>query len=186
MILPPPATPSDETDRRGRPAALPALRAGLIVRLTMAKRIQFRRLVLMAVVLSLAFGGLGYRLVDLQVLRHEEFSAKALRNTLHNFVFEPRRGDILDAKGNILATTEQAKTVCADPASSGTFKPKSPAPLRPFCRRTKPAFARGSRPARTAIKTAKPLPTSSSNSNTRSKRRPGRKSSRRWPVLALA
>jgi cell division protein FtsI/penicillin-binding protein 2 len=98
----------------------------------MAKRIQFRRLVLMAVVLSLAFGGLGYRLVDLQVLRHEEFSAKALRNTLHNFVFEPRRGDILDAKGNILATTEQAKTVCANPSLIGNLQAEVAHALAPL------------------------------------------------------
>ena len=88
----------------------------------MAKRIQLRRMVGMALLLSLAFGGLGYRLVDLQVLRHQEFSAKALHDTLRQFVLEPRRGDILDAKGNILVTTEQVKTVCANPALIGNLQ----------------------------------------------------------------
>ena len=37
---------------------------------------------------------LGYRLVDLQVLRHGELSEKAESNTRREFVFEPRRGDI--------------------------------------------------------------------------------------------
>jgi len=98
----------------------------------MAKRIRLRRLVGMALVLSLAFGGLGYRLVQLQVLRHEEFSAKALRNTLRNFVFEPRRGDILDAKGNVLATTEQVKTVCANPELLGGHQPEVARALAPW------------------------------------------------------
>ncbi len=98
----------------------------------MAKRIQLRRLVGMALLLSLAFGGLGYRLVDLQVLRHEEFSAKALGETVHQFVLEPRRGDILDAKGNILVTSEQVKTVCANPAFIGNLQAEVARALAPL------------------------------------------------------
>jgi cell division protein FtsI/penicillin-binding protein 2 len=74
----------------------------------------------LGLLLCLAFAGLGYRLVDLQVLRHEELSAKALLNTQHQFVLEPRRGDILDAKGNLLATSLFMKRVCADPTMIGT------------------------------------------------------------------
>ena len=44
----------------------------------MAKQLQYRRLVLLALLLGAAFAGLGYRLVDLQVLRYEELSAKAM------------------------------------------------------------------------------------------------------------
>jgi len=98
----------------------------------MAKRIQLHRLVGMALLLSLAFGGLAYRLVDLQVLRHEEFSAKALHNTQHQFMFEPRRGDILDAKGNILVTSEQVKTVCANPALLGNLQAEVARALAPL------------------------------------------------------
>ena len=65
----------------------------------MAKQLQYRRLVLLALLLGVAFAGLGYRLVDLQVLRYEELSAKARENTRREFLLEPRRGDILDAKG---------------------------------------------------------------------------------------
>jgi cell division protein FtsI/penicillin-binding protein 2 len=82
----------------------------------MAKRLQFRKLLLLGLLLGAAFSGLGYRLVDLQCLRHDELSAKAESNTRREFVFEPRRGDILDAKGNVLATSTFAKTVCADPS----------------------------------------------------------------------
>jgi cell division protein FtsI/penicillin-binding protein 2 len=67
-----------------------------------------------------AFAGLGYRLVDLQVLRHRELSEQALRNTQREQLLAPRRGDILDARGNILATSILVKTVCANPSMIGT------------------------------------------------------------------
>src|SRR5260370_31238623 len=86
----------------------------------MAKRIQYQRLIWLGLLLCLAFAGLGYRLIDLQVLRHEELSAKAQQNTQREFLLEPRRGDILDAKGNLLATTVFVKRVCADPPLLGT------------------------------------------------------------------
>jgi cell division protein FtsI/penicillin-binding protein 2 len=82
----------------------------------MAKRLQFRKLLMMGLLLAAAFSGLGYRLVDLQCLRHDELSAKAESNTRREFVFEPHRGDIVDVRGNVLATSMIAKTVCADPA----------------------------------------------------------------------
>ena len=85
----------------------------------MVKQLQYRRLAVLALLLGVAFAGLAYRLVDLQVLRFQEFSAKARRNTLREFLLEPRRGDILDAKGNLLATSAFVKTVCADPALIG-------------------------------------------------------------------
>jgi cell division protein FtsI/penicillin-binding protein 2 len=81
----------------------------------MANRIQMRRLAWLALLLSIAFAGLGYRLVDLQVLRHEELNAKAQQKIQHEVLLEPRRGDILDSKGNILATSVMVKNVCADP-----------------------------------------------------------------------
>ena len=71
----------------------------------------------MAILLSVAFVGLGYRLIDLQVLRHRELSEKAQRNTQREFLLEPRRGDILDVRGNVLATTIPTKKVCADPVA---------------------------------------------------------------------
>ena len=81
----------------------------------MAKRLQYRRLLLLVLLLGAAFAGLGYRLIDLQVLRHEELLAKARQNTEREAFREPRRGDIVDAKGNLLATSIFVKTVCADP-----------------------------------------------------------------------
>jgi cell division protein FtsI (penicillin-binding protein 3) len=88
----------------------------------MAKRLQYRRLLLLALLLLAAFAGLGYRLVDLQILRHDELSELAQQNTQRQFFFVPRRGDILDRKGNLLATSVAAKVICADPSLMGTHQ----------------------------------------------------------------
>ena len=69
--------------------------------------------------LGLAFAGLGYRLVDLQLFRHDELAALAQQNTQLQYFREPRRGSILDAHGNLLATSIFVKTVCADPVLIG-------------------------------------------------------------------
>ncbi len=84
-----------------------------------AKKLQFRRLIALTLFLALAFAGLGYRLVDLQVLRHADLKVRARQNTKKEFLLNPRRGDILDARGNLLATSVPVKTVCADPTLIG-------------------------------------------------------------------
>src|SRR5437016_11798054 len=90
----------------------------------MARRLQLRRLALLGLLLGAAFGGLSYRLIDLQVLRHADLTAKAQQYTHREFLLEPRRGDILDIKGNLLATSLPARTVCADPALIGNRQPE--------------------------------------------------------------
>jgi cell division protein FtsI/penicillin-binding protein 2 len=82
--------------------------------------------------ICLAFAGLGYRLVDLQVLRHEELDEKARENRTREFLRPPRRGDILDAKGNLLATSVFVKTVCADPSLIGGRQPEIARALAPL------------------------------------------------------
>ena len=64
---------------------------------------QKRRFVTLSWLMGLSFLGLGYRLVDLQVVRHEEFIEKARHNTANAVLFQPRRGDIVDIRGNLLA-----------------------------------------------------------------------------------
>ena len=81
---------------------------------------QYRRLALLALLLAIAFGGLGYRLVDLQVVRHEDLSREAVGRRESTIIHPSRRGDILDARGNVLATSLFVKTVCADPSLIGT------------------------------------------------------------------
>ncbi|HEY1790704.1 MAG TPA: penicillin-binding protein 2 [Verrucomicrobiae bacterium] len=85
----------------------------------MINRLQLKRAVLLLVVMSAAFAGLGYRLVDLQVLRHDELARLEQENTQREYWQSPRRGDVLDTHGNILATSEPVKTVCADPSLLG-------------------------------------------------------------------
>lgn len=62
-----------------------------------------------------AFAGLGCRLVDLQVLQHEELGRIGEDNTRRVLYIPARRGEIRDCRGNPLATTKLVKTVCADP-----------------------------------------------------------------------
>ena len=88
------------------------------------KQIQYRRRLLIALLLGVAYAGLAYRLVDLQVLRRENLQAEVWTNTHHVFQLEPRRGDILDSRGNMLATSAFVKTVCADPSLLGDHAPE--------------------------------------------------------------
>lgn len=85
----------------------------------MTNRIQMRRLAWLALLLGAAFAGLGYRLVDLQVLRHDELAAKAQKKVETKLQLKSHRGDILDVKGKILATSVTVKMVGADPTLLG-------------------------------------------------------------------
>lgn len=88
----------------------------------MGQHLQQRRVWVLLILLALAFAGMGYRLVDLQVLRHDDLLAKAQQNTQREFTLVPRRGDILDAHGNLLATSVFVKTVIADPTLIGNHQ----------------------------------------------------------------
>jgi len=83
--------------------------------------------------LALAFISLGYRLVDLQVLRHDALAALAQQNTEFQYFREPRRGDILDDNGNLLVTSIFVKTVCADPVLIGNQQAAVARALAPLC-----------------------------------------------------
>src|SRR4051812_7800122 len=107
----------------------------------MAKRLQYRRLVLLVALLAMGFAGLGYRLVDLQVLRHGELIVRAQQNTQREILFEPRRGDVLDTKGNLLATSVFVKTLCADPAMLGNRHAEVAHVLAPLLQTSEAALA---------------------------------------------
>lgn len=81
----------------------------------MAKKRQMLIMTLLASAVVLAFAGLAWRLIDLQVLRHDQLADRAEQNTRREYLLQPRRGDIFDARGNLLATSMFVKTVCADP-----------------------------------------------------------------------
>ena len=80
---------------------------------------QYRKLYLLAFGLMAAFTSLAYRLVDLQVLRHEKLQGLAAANTVRTIARDPMRGQILDIRGNPLATSVPAKMICADPSLLG-------------------------------------------------------------------
>lgn len=81
---------------------------------------QIRRLCFFAGCLITGFAGLSYRLVDVQLVKHESFVLAARRNTEKTVIRYPKRGDIKDARGNLLATTKIVYDICADPDLIGT------------------------------------------------------------------
>ena len=81
----------------------------------MVRKLQHRRLCWVAIFLGMALTALAYRLVDLQVLRHDTLSVKAQKNTRSAYSHDPLRGDIRDIRGINLATSVKVKTVIADP-----------------------------------------------------------------------
>jgi len=85
----------------------------------MSNKLQLRRVLLLMLLLGAAFAGLGYRLVDLQVFRHDELAKVAELNTEHDFFKAPHRGNILDVNGNLLATSISLNTICANPSLIG-------------------------------------------------------------------
>ncbi len=72
--------------------------------------------------ITAGYVGLGVRLVDIQVLQHDKHAAHAMDNTRRRVVQASRRGDILDTRGTVLATSRIAKTVCADPSLVGSHQ----------------------------------------------------------------
>jgi len=75
-------------------------------------------MLLLALVVA-AFAGLGFRLVELQMWRHDEFASLAQKGSQEKIRQVAVRGDILDANGNLLATSVPVKTVCANPSLLG-------------------------------------------------------------------
>jgi cell division protein FtsI/penicillin-binding protein 2 len=86
----------------------------------------------MAILLAIAFATLGYRLVDLQVVQHDQLRKQAERNTHQVLLLQPRRGEIRDRRGNVLASSVFVKTVCADPTLLGTYQTEVARVLSPL------------------------------------------------------
>ena len=72
-------------------------------------------------VAAVLFGGwvvaIEVRLVDLQVLQHDELVDRAERQQLQTRILAAKRGDIVDRKGRVLATSVDADTVVAVPSA---------------------------------------------------------------------
>src|ERR1700743_1843671 len=81
----------------------------------MSNKQQIRRALLLMGILFVAFACLGWRLVDLQILRHDEFTRLAEEKTERKIWMVAHRGDIVDVNGNILATSVPVETIWANP-----------------------------------------------------------------------
>jgi cell division protein FtsI (penicillin-binding protein 3) len=81
----------------------------------MVRAHQYRRLVFVVFLVALVFVCLAGRLYDVQVVQHASLQAKADDLHYETIFREPRRGDILDRCGIVLATSRPSVTVCADP-----------------------------------------------------------------------
>ena len=73
------------------------------------------RIVVLASLVLLCFGGLGARLVWLHVIDREELLAMVEKARREVTIQKARRGDILDNKGNILATSRSLIDLGVDP-----------------------------------------------------------------------
>lgn len=82
------------------------------------QRILFRALVA-AVLACILLAVLGVRLWYLQVVRYEGFAARADQNRIAVIPITPRRGEILDRNGEVLARNYRDYTLSAVPASLG-------------------------------------------------------------------
>ncbi|MEZ6056843.1 MAG: penicillin-binding protein 2 [Planctomycetaceae bacterium] len=69
-----------------------------------------------AAMIFLVFSLLAWRLIDLQVVRHDQFVMKALRQQTWDEVIPARPGNIVDRHGRLLATTTVAQSLYVDPA----------------------------------------------------------------------
>ncbi|MGB0645951.1 MAG: penicillin-binding protein 2 [Bradymonadia bacterium] len=62
-----------------------------------------RRIIQFSLIVCLSFGGLFFRLVDLQLFNGDQFAERAVKNFIRRAHIEAKRGRILDAKGRPLA-----------------------------------------------------------------------------------
>ncbi len=73
------------------------------------------RIVLVALGVLLCFGGIGFRLVDLHVLEREKLVQYAEKARRRIDVEPARRGNILDVRGDVLATSRSMLVLQVDP-----------------------------------------------------------------------
>jgi cell division protein FtsI (penicillin-binding protein 3) len=77
------------------------------------------RVLIVAAILAVAFGGLVARLVHLQIVRHAELAALAERQYSRTVVLHAQRGPIVDRHGAPLATSSPAESLYAHPKTVG-------------------------------------------------------------------
>jgi cell division protein FtsI (penicillin-binding protein 3) len=76
-----------------------------------------RRTIVVAAVLGVWAAGIECRLVFLQLIRHGDLVARATRQQMRTVDAAAKRGDILDRKGRVLATSVDADSIYAVPSA---------------------------------------------------------------------
>lgn len=74
------------------------------------------RLVCLLTILSLAFGVLGWRLIDVQAVSSQRYTEFGESQRLRSLVLPATRGSIVDRNGNDLAISVERQTIFADPS----------------------------------------------------------------------
>lgn len=74
------------------------------------------RLTLLALAIVAVFALFGLRLVQFQLIEGQRLTDRSVRNSIRTLRLEPPRGDILDRRGNLLATTRPAFAVQVIPS----------------------------------------------------------------------
>ena len=77
------------------------------------------RVLVVAAIIAVAFGGLVARLSYLQLIRHSELTTLASRQYSRMVVLQAQRGPIVDRHGAPLATSSPAESVFVHPRSAG-------------------------------------------------------------------
>jgi cell division protein FtsI/penicillin-binding protein 2 len=86
----------------------------------------------MGFLITVAFVCLGYRLVDLQIMQHDKLREYSEDATRRMFLRAPKRGDIRDIRGNLLAGSIFVKTVCGNPVVIGEHRAEVARVLSPL------------------------------------------------------
>ena len=75
-----------------------------------------RRIAVAAALLGVWVAGIEVRLVYLQVVRHADLTARGARQQSRTLPTPAKRGDILDRRGHLLATTVDVDSIYAVPS----------------------------------------------------------------------
>ena len=115
----------------------------------MIRPAHLRRLFVFAILTGLAMAGLCVRLYVLQVVRHDHYKEIVGGNTQRTFLKQPRRGDILDADGHVLATSLPVKRVLADPSLIQPYQVEVARVVAPLLSMSETELLHALRPLRT-------------------------------------
>ncbi len=74
-----------------------------------------RRVIIIAFLLIFGFGYVTFKLTLIQLRDHSYYLAKALKQQVNKVVIAPRRGDIVDRNGEVLATSTMLSSVYCNP-----------------------------------------------------------------------